>query len=108
MHTSGSAAVAVNDQLTYAVVEIQPSGTSEEESGATKTGKGKRRVGAALEKPQVKYLILAADLVPALQAKWGVSLEVKGTCLGSALEHCRYIFPQFFCSSSTGLMVIST
>lgn len=102
MHTSGSAAVAVNDQLTYAVVEIQQSGTSEEESDATKTGKGKRRVGAALEKPQVKYLIVAADLVPALQAKWGVTLEVKGTCLGSALEHCRYTFPQYSSPQSPG------
>lgn len=88
-----NAAVAVNDQLTYAVVEIQQPTPSEGESETFKTGKGKARTGSALQTPQVKYVVVAADLVPALQAKWGVSLEVKGTFPGSALEHSRYRHP---------------
>jgi isoleucyl-tRNA synthetase len=84
--------VAVNDQLTYAVVEIQQPTPSEGESETSKTGKGKARTGSALQTPQVKYVVVAADLVPALQAKWGVSLEVKGTFPGSALEHSRFVF----------------
>ena len=91
-------AVAVNDQLIYAVVEIQPSTVSEEESEASKNGKGKARSGSALQSPQTKNVIIAADLVPALQAKWGVSLEVKGTFPGSALEHSRFILHTFFFS----------
>ncbi|KAG0613475.1 hypothetical protein M758_6G105600 [Ceratodon purpureus] len=88
-----NAAVAVNDKLTYAVVEIQSSISSEEESDASKTGKSKARNGSALQSLVVKHVIVAADLVPSLQAKWGVSLEVKGTFLGSALEHSRYQHP---------------
>jgi len=89
------AAVAVNDQLTYAVVEIQPSAPVDGESETSKTGKGRARSGSALQSPQVKYVIVAADLVPALQAKWGVSLEVKGTFPGSALENSRFTLPTF-------------
>lgn len=92
------AAVAVNDQLTYAVVEIQPSAPVEGESETSKTGKGKARSGSALESPQVKFVIVAADLVPALQTKWGVSLEVKGTFPGSALEHSRFVPRNFLYS----------
>lgn len=86
-----SAAVAVNDQLTYAVVEIQPLAISEEDLQTPKVSKGKK-VGAALENPQVKYVVVAADLVSTLQGKWGVTLAVKGTFPGSALEFCRSSF----------------
>lgn len=89
--------MAVNDQLTYAVVEIQPSNPSEE-LDASKTGKGKAKSGSALQSPLVKNVIVAADLVSALQAKWGVSLEVKGTFPGSALEHSRFILHTFLFS----------
>lgn len=85
--------MAVNDQLSYAVVEIQPSASVEGESETSKSGKGKTRSGSALRSPQLKYVVVAADLIPALQAKWGVSLETKGTFPGSALEHCRCTLP---------------
>ncbi|CAM6007741.1 unnamed protein product [Sphagnum balticum] len=85
-----NAAVAVNERLTYAVVEL-PSTTALEEGA--KTGKANKRVGSALQAPVVKYVIVAADLVPTLQAKWGTFLDVKGTFPGSALELCRYKHP---------------
>ncbi|TVQ52554.1 MAG: isoleucine--tRNA ligase [Spirulina sp. DLM2.Bin59] len=67
----GNLAVAVNGQLTYAVVE------------------------AAEPLCGCRYLIVAADLVPTLAAKFKTELTVKTTVLGAALEHCTYRHPLF-------------
>jgi isoleucyl-tRNA synthetase len=85
------AAVAVNDKLTYAIVEVKPVSLENPESVKPKFGPGSKRIGSGLQRPQVKYLVVAADLVPTLKEKWKVDLEVKGTVLGSALEHSRYV-----------------
>ncbi|MEA5418030.1 isoleucine--tRNA ligase [Spirulina sp. CCNP1310] len=67
----GNLAVAVNGQLTYAVVE------------------------AAEPLCGCRYLIVALDLVATLAAKFKTELTVKTTVLGAALEHCTYRHPLF-------------
>ncbi|KAF9604472.1 hypothetical protein IFM89_006754 [Coptis chinensis] len=85
-----NAAVAVNANLQYAVVDLH----SLSEDVPSSEGSGKRLVGSALKSVQRKpFLIVALDLVPALESKWHVKLTVKKTCLGSDLENCRYIHP---------------
>ena len=68
-------AVAVNPNLSYAVVEVGSNGT----------------------KPSFgfKYLLVAADLVERLSSVLGVKLSVKATGSGQALEHSTYRHPLF-------------
>ncbi|KAL3685804.1 hypothetical protein R1sor_003826 [Riccia sorocarpa] len=90
----GNAAVAVNDKLIYAVVEVQPNSAAEGQSGdSVKSDKAKKRTGSALADPEIKHLVVAEDLVKTLQSKLGVNLEIKGTFPGSALELCKYKHP---------------
>ena len=63
-------AVAVNPELTYAVVE------------------------AASGQP-FRYLLIAKDLAERLSQVLGVDLTVKTTLVGKALEHCTYRHPLF-------------
>ncbi|NES84840.1 MAG: isoleucine--tRNA ligase [Moorea sp. SIO2B7] len=67
----GNLAVAINPELTYAVVEADSS----------------------ICKHQ--YLIVAADLVERLTATLGVNLTVKVTLPGKDLEHCIYKHPLY-------------
>lgn len=101
------AAVAVNDKLTYAIVELKPQSIDNAESSVPKTGHGKPRLGSGLERPQVRYLVVAADLVSTLQEKWKVALDVKGTFPGSALEHSRFWFSPAFCLALTVIIILS-
>ncbi|XP_077240714.1 tRNA synthetase class I (I, L, M and V) family protein isoform X2 [Tasmannia lanceolata] len=83
-----NAAVAVNAELLYAVTEVQS--LLEHVSSSS----GSRKLGNVLKSKQGRlFLIVASDLVPTLQSKWGVNLIVKKTILGSALQNCRYIHP---------------
>jgi len=66
----GNLAVAVNPELTYAVVQV-----------GTQT--------------PAKYLIVAADLVERLSEKFETELTVKATMPGKALEHSTYKHPLF-------------
>ncbi len=72
----GNLAVAVNPNLTYAVVEI--TANSDEETPS-----------------KFKYLIVAADLVERLSATLGVKLSVKATGSGKSLEGSIYRHPLF-------------
>jgi isoleucyl-tRNA synthetase len=67
----GNLAVALNPELTYAVVEADP------------------MIG------QSKYLIVALDLVEKLSATFETKLTVNTTILGKNLEHTRYRHPLF-------------
>ncbi|MFN6472505.1 MAG: isoleucine--tRNA ligase [Nostoc sp. SerVER01] len=71
----GNLAVAVNGELDYAVVEI-----------SRKDAKAQSNL---------KYLIVAAELVERLAATLGVELAVKATVKGSDLEHSTYRHPLF-------------
>jgi isoleucyl-tRNA synthetase len=71
-------AVAVNPELTYAVVDVG------EDSG--------RDVACNVS---TRYLIVAADLVERLSATLGTQLNVKATVKGSQLEHSTYRHPLF-------------
>ena len=71
----GNLAVAVNPQLTYAVVEVAP---------ITNQVLG-----------EIKYLIVAADLVERLSATLGEELTVQTTLPGKALEYSTYRHPLF-------------
>ncbi|KAK3159260.1 hypothetical protein QOZ80_2AG0147910 [Eleusine coracana subsp. coracana] len=83
-----NAAVAVNPELSYAVVEVQSVLESESASG------GKlRKVGNILNSENKLFVVVASDLVSTLETKWGVKLVVQKSFPGSALEHCRYIHP---------------
>ncbi|KAA8548941.1 hypothetical protein F0562_000625 [Nyssa sinensis] len=84
-----NAAVAVNAKLQYAIVEVH----SLLEDVSTSSGDGKKRLGNVLKEQKKPFLILASDLVPTLEAKWGMKLVMKKTLLGSDLENCRYIHP---------------
>ncbi|KAK7387905.1 hypothetical protein VNO78_22703 [Psophocarpus tetragonolobus] len=84
-----NAAVAVNPKLEYAVVEIKPL----PEHGHSSDGTKKKGVGLVLKDEKRPFLIVASELVPSLEAKWGVKLVVKTRQLGSELENYRYIHP---------------
>ncbi|CAN0900547.1 Isoleucine--tRNA ligase, chloroplastic/mitochondrial [Linum grandiflorum] len=84
-----NAAVAVNDKLQYAVIEIQ----SFLEDSSLPTGKQKQRPGNVLREQKRPFLVVALDLVPTLQAKWGVKLLIRKSMLGSELDGFRYIHP---------------
>ncbi|BAF10207.1 isoleucine--tRNA ligase, chloroplastic/mitochondrial [Oryza sativa Japonica Group] len=84
-----NAAVAVNPELTYVVVELQSVLESESTSGGNQ-----RKLGSILSPGSQKpFIIVAADLVSALESKWGTKLIIQKSFPGSALEHCRYIHP---------------
>ncbi|KAK8941569.1 Valine--tRNA ligase [Platanthera guangdongensis] len=52
------------------------------------------RLGGILNNGENKpFIIVASDLVPTLESKWGVKLIIKNTFLGKALENCRYLHP---------------
>jgi isoleucyl-tRNA synthetase len=68
----GNLAVAVNPNLVYAVVKV----------GADAPGR-------------FKYLLVAKDLVGALQEKFGTSLTVQATVMGKLLEHMTYRHPLY-------------
>ncbi|KAI4338518.1 hypothetical protein MLD38_023567 [Melastoma candidum] len=84
-----NAAIAVNGLLQYAIVEVE----SSLEGPSLSSGDKKKRLGNVLMGEKMPYLIVAADLVPALEAKWGVKLSVKKVLPGSNLENCRYAHP---------------
>ncbi len=67
----GNMAVAVNADLTYAVVEVGDSAS------------------------QFSHLIVAADLVERLEEKLGTTLSVKAKFSGQALSGCTYKHPLF-------------
>lgn len=84
-----NAAVAVNGKLQYAIVEVHsPLG----DTAVPKEDK-RRRLGQVMKGEKRPFLVVASDLVPALEVKWGVKLSVKKVLLGSDLENCRYIHP---------------
>jgi isoleucyl-tRNA synthetase len=72
----GNLAVAVNPELTYAVVETDSSLNQKGKEGS-------------------KYLIVAKDLVERLSETFGSNLTVKTTILGKDLEHTTYRHPLF-------------
>ncbi|KAE9598673.1 putative isoleucine--tRNA ligase [Lupinus albus] len=82
-------AVAVNTKLEYAVVEVEP--LIEHVSSPVETRK--KRLGNVLKDEKKLFLVVASELVPKLEAKWGVKLVVKRRQLGSDLENYRYIHP---------------
>lgn len=84
-----NAAVAVNPKLEYAVVEIKSLPEPDPSSGGNK----KKGLGLVLKDEKLPFLIVASELVPSLEAKWGVKLVVKTRQLGSELENYRYIHP---------------
>ncbi|KAH0733045.1 hypothetical protein KY285_004363 [Solanum tuberosum] len=84
-----NAAVAVNNKLQYAVVEV----SSASVDGSTSSGDGKKRFGNFMKGDKSLHLIVALDLVSTLESKWGLKLTLKKTVLGSDLENCRYTHP---------------
>ncbi|NET47554.1 MAG: isoleucine--tRNA ligase [Merismopedia sp. SIO2A8] len=73
-------AVAVNPDLTYAIVEVMPT------DDADAAGKA----GAAFS-----HLLVAQDLVESLSPIFGAKLQEKATIKGSDLEHSIYRHPLF-------------
>ena len=94
-------AVAVNPKLEYDVVEVESLNEHVSSSGDTK----KKRLGIVLKDEKKLFLIVASELVPTLEAKWGVKLVFKRRLLGSDLENYRLIWKyqneQFFSSFLT-------
>ena len=75
-------AVAVNGQLEYAVVKVKNAqGAEGEEDRASSLS--------------INKMVVALDLIPALEEKFGMSLEVLCTVRGTELEGCSYRHPLF-------------
>jgi isoleucyl-tRNA synthetase len=71
----GNLAVAVNPELSYAIVEV--------------TGREDNHYSGC------KYAIVAADMVDGLAAKLNLNLTPKSVIRGSELEHCTYKHPLY-------------
>ncbi|KAH9605152.1 hypothetical protein KSS87_019895 [Heliosperma pusillum] len=84
-----NAAVAVNAKLKYSVVEL----LSPLEDVSVSSANTKRRIGSIFGELKKPYVIVASDLVPTLEAKWGIKLLIKRSFLGSDIEHCKYSHP---------------
>ncbi|MEH2197249.1 isoleucine--tRNA ligase [Nostoc sp.] len=89
----GNLAVAVNADLNYAVVEVEP----HPPTPSPQAGRGSEEVAAerGTEGVRFRYLIVAADLVERLSSTLGVELTVKATFKGNDLEHTTYRHPLF-------------
>ncbi|MCC5602034.1 isoleucine--tRNA ligase [Nostoc favosum] len=87
----GNLAVAVNADLNYTVVEVEP-------HPPTPSPQALR--GSETEGVRFRYLIVAADLVERLSSRLGVELTVKATFKGNDLEHTTYRHPLFDRESS--------
>ncbi|CAL9157011.1 unnamed protein product [Musa hybrid cultivar] len=84
-----NAAVAVNAKLEYVVAEVHHA-----LEDATISEKKQTKAGRLLKISERKpFVIVASELVPMLESKWGVKLVVKKAFLGSTLENCRYVHP---------------
>lgn len=80
------AAVAVNPELLYAIVEVQSStGDSSKSPGGKQKSFG-RILKSGERKP---FLIVASEIISTLESRWGVKLLIRKTFPGSALENCR-------------------
>lgn len=75
----------MNAKLQYAVVEAK----SFLEDVPVSAGNKKRRLGNVLKQSSKPFFIVAYDLVPTLEAKWGTKLIIKRTLWGSDLENCK-------------------
>lgn len=62
------------------------------EDASVLTGNKKKKPGNILKEGKRPFLVVASDLVPTLEAKWGVKIVVKKKLLGSELENCRFYF----------------
>ncbi|MDM9583272.1 isoleucine--tRNA ligase [Nostoc sp. GT001] len=94
----GNLAVAVNADLNYAVVEVEP----HPPTPSPQAGRGSEEVASAslltkrgTEGVRFRYLIVAADLVERLSSTLGVELTVKATFKGNDLEHTTYRHPLY-------------
>nr|WP_211173000.1 isoleucine--tRNA ligase [Brasilonema bromeliae] len=105
-------AVAVNPDLKYAVVEVEPHpptpspqagrGSEENASHSVQAGRESEEVASpsplgerGTEGVRFRYLIVAADLVERLSEVLGTQLTVKTTVKGKDLEHSTYRHPLF-------------
>ena len=82
-----NAAVAVNDQLDYAVVKVVGSAAEEDGSGSGPAPDAARFVG--------RTLVVAEGLVADAARKWGVELETLCVVKGGALEGVTYGHPMY-------------
>ncbi len=91
----GNLAVAVNADLNYAVVEVEP----HPPTPSPQAGRGSEEVASPSllteRGVRFRYLIVAADLVERLSSTLGVELTVKATFKGNDLEHTTYRHPLY-------------
>lgn len=94
-------AVAVNPELTYAVVKVgDQASASDAFSSAPETQEGGHggttpTINSQIQNLNPEYLIVALDLVERLSTILGVELTVQATLLGKDLEHSTYRHPLF-------------
>ncbi|MFP4122497.1 isoleucine--tRNA ligase [Coleofasciculus sp.] len=107
----GNLAVAVNPELTYAVVEVSGKSASQEAEKSSKSNKTKAKgfaptpdeesadaeasADSDTEAEGFKYLIVAAELVERLSQTLDKDLTVKTTLKGEELDQCTYRHPLF-------------
>ncbi|XP_042474785.1 isoleucine--tRNA ligase, chloroplastic/mitochondrial-like isoform X1 [Zingiber officinale] len=84
-----NAAVAVNPELEYVVAELHHA-----PEDVTAPLRKQTKVGGFLKFSDTKcFVIVASELVPALESKWGVKFAVHKIFPGSCLENFRYAHP---------------
>ena len=89
----GNLAIAVNDELEYAVAQSSPKGFTK--VLASRRPKGLARKLASASASDGQYLIVAKDLTEQLSATLKTDLTIKTTILGKELENTVYSHPLF-------------
>jgi len=74
-------AIAINDRLSYAV--CRPSAKDPEDADAQAVAR------------DLGLVVVAEDLIPTLEGKWGMSLEKVAAMKGAALDGCTYRHPLY-------------
>ncbi|XP_074587991.1 LOW QUALITY PROTEIN: isoleucine--tRNA ligase, chloroplastic/mitochondrial [Curcuma longa] len=84
-----NAAVAINPELEYVVAELHHA-----PEDATVSLRKQTKAGSFLKFSDTKrFVIVASELVPALESKWEVKFAVRKIFPGSSLENFRYAHP---------------
>ncbi|MDJ1181659.1 isoleucine--tRNA ligase [Roseofilum casamattae] len=88
-------AVAVNPDLTYAVVDTGRKKTAKKKASKGFAGGSDRAESSSPKGVLPKYLLVAEEAIARLNDVWNTTLTLKAKIKGRDLEHCTYKHPLF-------------